>query len=152
MKSATVSMVLTIFVGVLLAGAAFANGAGTIPQAAPPAAPPPATPSIQPGAGPAVTTGAPSAQPWTVQQLVTLTVAEAWQLSGENYTEFGKMTQALADLSAQKRGINVPDTMEAGREIGMSIKQCAQADPNQLLYVIVDNAVRNYAVAHPPQR
>lgn len=160
MKSLTVSAILTIFLGILFAAAAFANGVGTVtnipavepvvvPPPAPPAVPPAVTPSTPPGAGPTVTTGAPSTPCWTVQQLITMTVSEAWQLSGQNYTEFGKMTQALADLSAQKRGINVPDTMAAGQEIGRSIKQCAQADPNQLLYVVVDNAVRNYAVAHP---
>ena len=119
-----VSAILTIFLGTLVAAAAFSAVEQT-------------------------STGAPSSQPWTIQQLLTMSAREAWELSCKNYTEFGKMTQALVDLSAQKRGVIVPDTKEAGQEIGRSIKQCAQADPNQLLYVIVDNAVKNYAAAHP---
>jgi hypothetical protein len=45
-------------------------------------------------------------------------------------------------LSARNRDIALPDTAEAGEKFGAWIKKEARKDPDQLLYVVVDRAVR----------
>src|SRR5579871_1539040 len=77
-----------------------------------------------------------------VDQLKTKTVHEAWVASGRNEDKWFAMVQQLAALSAQNRGITLPDTEEAGSKFGAWIKQEARKDPDQLLYAVVDHAVR----------
>src|SRR5215813_9921776 len=79
---------------------------------------------------------------WTMEQAVTSSVREAWVLSGKTDEGFFEMVQALAELSAQKRGVNPPDTEAAGAKAGNWIRKEARRDPDQLLYVIVDHAVQ----------
>ncbi len=78
-----------------------------------------------------------------VDQLVTMTVHEAWVASGRNEDKFLSMVQQLAELSAQKRGIALPETRDAGAKAGEWIKKEARRDPDQLLFVVVDRAVRH---------
>ncbi len=44
--------------------------------------------------------------------------------------------------SAQKRGLTLPDSEEAGKRFGELVKEIAKADHDQLLYVVVDKAVQ----------
>lgn len=83
-----------------------------------------------------------AAHPWTVEQLLPLTVSEAWQMSGRNEDKFFDMVQDLAAFSAKKRNLVLPDDEAAGRQAGEYIKQQAKQDHNQLLYAVVDQAVR----------
>ena len=85
-------------------------------------------------------TGDASAMP--IEQLVTKTVHEAWLASGRNEDKWFAMVQQLAALSAQNRGITLPDTQEAGSKFGEWIKKESRKDPDQLLYAVVDHAVR----------
>jgi len=85
---------------------------------------------------------APETHPWTIEQLLPLTVSEAWQLSGKNEDKFFDMVQDLAALSAQKRNLDLPASVEAGQQAGEYIKQQAKLDHDQLLYAVVDQAVR----------
>jgi hypothetical protein len=48
----------------------------------------------------------------------------------------------MAQFAAQKRDVTLPDSREAGRRMGQYIKQQARLDHQQLLYPIVDKAVR----------
>lgn len=80
---------------------------------------------------------------------VTLTVKEVWQKSGGNYERFVVVVRSMALLSVQKRGYHLDATRDAGLEIGKTIRAEAQRDPDQLLYAVVDAAVRQYAAAHP---
>ncbi|HEY3771006.1 MAG TPA: hypothetical protein VGN44_20190, partial [Candidatus Angelobacter sp.] len=75
-------------------------------------------------------------------QLVTKTVHEAWIASGRNEDKWFSMVQQLAALSAQNRGITLPDTQEAGSRFGEWIKKESRKDPDQLLYAVVDHAVQ----------
>jgi hypothetical protein len=84
---------------------------------------------------------------WTIDQAVTSTVHDAWELGGKNEAGFFAIVKALAELSAQKRGLVLPDRETVGREFGEYIKTQARADRDQLLYVIVDRAVRKYGTA-----
>lgn len=79
---------------------------------------------------------------WPIDQLLPLTVSEAWQLSGNNEAKFFDIVQEMASFSAQKRGLTLPNSAEAGRRAGEYIKAQAKADHGQLLYAIVDRAVR----------
>jgi hypothetical protein len=85
----------------------------------------------------------PAPHSWTMEQIVTSSVREAWALGGKTEQGFYDIVQALTELSAQKRGITLPDTTEAGTKAGNWIKKEAQKDPDQLLYVIVDRAVQH---------
>jgi hypothetical protein len=78
-------------------------------------------------------------------ELMGSTVHEAWLSSGRNEDTFFNMVQQLAEISAQKRGITLPDTEAAGRKMGLLIKASARRDPDQLLYAVVDAAVKQTA-------
>jgi hypothetical protein len=84
---------------------------------------------------------------WTIDQAVTCSVHDAWELGGKNEAGFFAIVKALAELSAQKRGLILPDKETVGRAFGEYIKTQAKADHDQLLYVIVDRAVRKYGTA-----
>jgi hypothetical protein len=81
--------------------------------------------------------------PLPLDQIVTKTVHEAWVASGRNEDRFFAMVQQLAELSAQHRGVTLPDSQAAGSKFGGWIKQEARKDPDQLLYTVVDHAVRH---------
>ncbi len=80
-----------------------------------------------------------------LDQAVTKTVHEAWVASGRNEDRFFATVQQLAELSAQNRGVTLPDTQAAGAKFGAWIKKQARKDPDQLLYAVVDSAVRYIA-------
>ena len=82
---------------------------------------------------------------WTADQLVMSTVHEAWVMSGRNEDKFFDMVKELAAMSAQKRGLTLPETAEAGERAGAMIKREARKDPDQLLYAVVDSAIMKTA-------
>ena len=83
---------------------------------------------------------------WTPEQLITASVHDAWIMSGKNQATFFEMVTQLAALSAQKRGLQLPESEKAGERFGELIKQMAKADPDQLLYEVVDKAVKQVGV------
>lgn len=89
----------------------------------------------------AVSTTAPS-HTWTTEQAVTSSVREAWALGGRTPEGFFEIVKTLTEISAQKRGIVIPDNEQSGIRAGNWIKNQAKKDPDQLLYVIVDHAVQ----------
>lgn len=84
----------------------------------------------------------PGHKTYPLDQIVTASVHDAWLLSGRNETAFFDIVEQLAQLSAEKRGLTLPDNAAAGRRMGELIKEKARADHDQLLYAIVDEAVR----------
>jgi hypothetical protein len=86
---------------------------------------------------------------WTIDQAVTCSVHDAWELGGKTEAGFFAIVKALAELSAQKRDLVLPDKETTGREFGEYIKAQARADHDQLLYAIVDRAVRKYGTPAP---
>jgi hypothetical protein len=98
----------------------------------------------QPKSPVTTTPSADSAAPhnWTTEQILTCTVSDCWQLAGKNEATFFDIIQQLTEISAQARGITLPDNAEAGRRAGEYIKAKAKADRGQLLYAIVDGSVR----------
>jgi hypothetical protein len=79
---------------------------------------------------------------YPLDQIVTASVHDAWLLSGKNEEAFFDIVEQLAQISAEKRGLSLPDNAAAGKRMGEIIKKRAQADHDQLLYVVVDQAVR----------
>ena len=78
---------------------------------------------------------------WTIDQVVTDTVSDAWRQGGETDAGFFAIVKTMAQFSAEKRDVKLPDTREAGIRMGQYIKQQARLDHQQLLYAIVDKAV-----------
>jgi hypothetical protein len=91
-----------------------------------------------------ITPSADSAAPhnWTTEQILTCTVSDCWQLAGRNETTFFDIIQQLTQISAQTRGLALPDDAAAGRRTGEYIKAQTRTDHGQLLYAIVDAAIR----------
>jgi hypothetical protein len=87
--------------------------------------------------------GGAAAHNWTTEQILTCTVADCWQLAGKNESTFFDIIQQLAAISAQERGITLPDSAAAGQRVGAYIKAKAKADHEALLYGIVDASVRH---------
>ena len=87
---------------------------------------------------------------WTTEQLLTSSVHDAWVLSGKNEATFFEMVTQLAALSAQKRGLQLPESEKAGERFGELIKQMAKADTDALLYSVVDKAVQQVGVPLKP--
>ena len=79
---------------------------------------------------------------YPMEQIATATVHDAWMLSGKNEEAFFDIVEQLAQFSAQKRGLTLPNSEAAGRRMGEMIKTHAKADHDALLYAIVDQAVR----------
>ncbi len=82
---------------------------------------------------------------WTTDQLITASVHDAWVMSGKNEQVFFEMVTQLAQISAEKRGLTLPDSAETGKRFGELVKEMAKADHDQLLYVVVDKAVQQVA-------
>jgi hypothetical protein len=81
-------------------------------------------------------------QTFSNEELLPLTVHQAWLKSGKNEEVFFTMVTQLAELSAQNRGLELPQTKAAGQRVGQMIKTMAKQDTGQLLYAVVDAAVR----------
>ncbi len=99
--------------------------------------------SAAPASAPANESAAP--HNWTTEQIVTSSVREAWALGGKTPEGFFEIVKALTEISAQKRGVTIPENPQAGAKAGEWIKKQAKKDPDQLLYVIVDQAVQHSA-------
>jgi hypothetical protein len=79
---------------------------------------------------------------FTDAELIPLTVHQAWLKSGKNENVFFDMVTQLAEMSAQNRDLMLPQTKAAGQRVGAMIKMMAKQDTDQLLYAVVDAAVR----------
>jgi hypothetical protein len=79
---------------------------------------------------------------WPPEQLITSSVHDAWVLSGRNEEKFFAMVSELAQISAQKRGLTLPNTEDAGKKFGELVKSLSKGNHDQLLYVVVDEAVQ----------
>ncbi|HMG02772.1 MAG TPA: hypothetical protein VK596_06540, partial [Edaphobacter sp.] len=87
--------------------------------------------------------------PWTTQQILTCSVSQCWQLSGKSEDTFFDIVQDLAVISAKNRNLTLPEDEAAGKKAGEYIKAKAKADHNQLLFSIVDQAVREVGTEAP---
>jgi hypothetical protein len=89
----------------------------------------------------------PSNQTYTTDEILTCTVSECWQLAGRSEDKFFDIVQQLAVLSADHRHLTLPESEEAGKQAGEYIKAQANQDRGQLLFAVVDAAVRKVGTA-----
>jgi len=82
--------------------------------------------------------------------VLPLTCVQAWVKSNKNYTGMLSILVTLARVSLANRDLTFPNTREAGLEAGKRIAEDCKADPNALLFAIVDKHVRNIAEAATP--
>ena len=124
------------------------SSAPTTADAAPPAPTspvPPETAQAQPPTPPGETItppGSTSPRTWTTDQILTATVHQAWILAGKDEGNFFEIVRELSEISAQNRNLMLPDNPESGKKAGAYIRAQAKEDHDQLLYDIVDKAVR----------
>ena len=85
---------------------------------------------------------APATHTWTVEQIMTATVHQAWLLADKDEANFFEIVRQLAEISAKNRNLVLPDNAAAGQKAGSYIKKQAKADHDALLYAIVDKSVR----------
>lgn len=83
-------------------------------------------------------------------ELMPLTCAQAWALSGKDYSELYRMVAALAAVSLANRDLTFPNTRDAGVDAGNGIAKDCKADPQGLLFGIVDKHVRRLATPKVP--
>lgn len=99
---------------------------------------------------PASASGQPAgSQNWSSDQLLTSTVHQAWLLSGKNEATFFEMVTQLAEISAKNRNLKLPESAAAGQRVGSMIKIAAKQDTDQLLFAVVDAAVRKVGTPLP---
>ena len=121
-----------------LAAVVIAAGMVAVPMMAQKDANPQETQMAPTSAANSVATG----QTFSNEELLPLTVHQAWLKSGKNEEVFFSMVTQLAEMSAQNRGLELPQTKAAGQRVGQMIKDEAKEDTGQLLYAVVDAAVR----------
>lgn len=86
---------------------------------------------------------------WTTDQILTCTVSQCWHLANKNEDQFFDIVQELAATSAKNRNLTLPETEAAGKQVGEDIKTKAKADHDQLLFAVVDDAVRKVGKPAP---
>ena len=78
----------------------------------------------------------------TAAELLPLTCAQAWAVSNRNYDGMVAIVKTLAHVSLLNRDLTFPNTREAGLEAGKAIAAGCKADPNALLFSLVDAQVK----------
>jgi hypothetical protein len=86
---------------------------------------------------------------WMAEDALPLTCAQAWVESGKTYRGLLGILKPLAIVSLANRDLEFPNTKEAGIDAGKGIIADCEADPDALLFAIVDKHVRRVAEATP---
>ena len=81
----------------------------------------------------------------TAVQALPLTCAQAWAAAHKTYPEALAIVTTLAKVSLANRNLTFPNTREAGFDAGKGIADDCKADPDALLFAIVDKHVRRVA-------
>ena len=83
--------------------------------------------------------------PLTAVQALPLTCAQAWIASGKSYAQMRAIVIELAKVSLVNRDLTLPNRREAGLDAGKGIATDCKADPQAVLFAIVDKHVRRIA-------
>ena len=78
----------------------------------------------------------------TAAQALPLTCAQAWIAADRNYARMRALVISLAKVSLVNRDLTFPNDRDAGVDAGKGIAADCKADPNGLLFAIVDKHVR----------
>src|SRR5262245_21359371 len=84
---------------------------------------------------------------WNARDLLPLTCAQAWVKANKTDPEMLSIVTTLARVSLANRDLTFPNTREAGMDAGKGIVADCKADPDGLLFAIVDKHVRRVAQA-----
>src|SRR5262250_3257273 len=84
---------------------------------------------------------------WTATELLPMTCAQAWVQGGKGYAGMLAIVKTLAQVSLANRDLKFPNTREAGLDAGKGIAEDCKADPQALLFAIVDKNVRRVVEA-----
>jgi hypothetical protein len=87
---------------------------------------------------------------WKALDALPLTCAQAWVQSGRTYPGLLAVVEVLARVSLANRDLTFPNTRDAGLDAGKGIAEDCKADPQALLFAIVDKHVRRVAEAAAP--
>jgi hypothetical protein len=79
------------------------------------------------------------------EKALPLTCVQAWVESGKSYPKMLVTVKTLARVSLANRDRTFPNSREAGLDVGRGIAEDCKADPNALLFAIVDKHVRRVA-------
>jgi hypothetical protein len=93
----------------------------------------------------AATKPASRARTVTAIQALPFTCAQAWAAAHKTYPEALAIVTTLAKVSLANRNLTFPNTREAGLDAGKGIADDCKADPDALLFAIVDKHVRRVA-------
>ena len=77
--------------------------------------------------------------------VLPLTCLQAWVKANKNYTGMRSIVVTLARVSLANRDLTFPNTREAGLQAGKAIAEDCKADPNALLFAIVEKHIRHVA-------
>ena len=86
----------------------------------------------------------------TAAQKLTMTCTQAWAATHKTYPEMLAIVTTLAKVSPANRNLRFPNTRETGVNAGKGIAEDCKADPNALLFAVVDTHVRRVAEAKGP--
>lgn len=78
-------------------------------------------------------------------QALPLTCTQAWVAAHKSYAEILPIVTTLAKVSLANRNLTFPNTRDAGLDAGRGIADDCKADPDALLFAIVDKHVRRVA-------
>jgi hypothetical protein len=113
----------------------------------------PQSPAAAPTPAPSPVTITPSSteppHTWTTEQILTCTVTQCWELGGKTEEGYFNIIQQLAVISARNRNLTLPEDEKAGEQTGEYIKAEAHKDHGQLLFALVDAAVRKVGKSNP---
>jgi len=82
---------------------------------------------------------------WKATDLLPLTCAQAWQKADKQKPQMLSIVITLARVSLANRDLTFPNTRDAGTDAGQAIAEDCKADPDSLLFAIVDKHVRRVA-------
>jgi len=91
----------------------------------------------------------PSTAETEIENALPLTCVQAWTVSGRRYPQMLAIVTRLAKVSLANRKLTFPNSREAGLDAGRGIADDCKADPDALLFAVVDKHVRRVAKARP---
>ena len=83
------------------------------------------------------------------EDVLPLTCAQAWVAGGSTDAGFLEIVKLMGRLSIANRRVTFPDTREAGLDAGNGLVEDCKADPDALLYAVVDKQVRRVTGGPP---
>lgn len=85
---------------------------------------------------------------WTLEEVLPLSCLQVWDAYGDTPDAVTDIVITMADFSVRNRGLDFPQTEEAGMETGRAVLAGCAEDRDELLYSVVDRSVRRVTLVH----